>query len=254
MLPVAVLPLLAACDVGSADVSPPSAGPDTVVLRVREWQRNPAPATDAALVPEVSLYGDGRMIVPDPHSGALLGAREYRLTPEKLRAVYRRAARAGLARGRDFSENVMDGAGMAITLRTGRGRRLTTVKGPLDGGRGGDVAEVVEFRRSLDPARWPARDFTVPPRPYRADRLAVLPFTAAGGPPRPWPIPGADFRREPRCTVLRGDRLRKAESLARGVDPATRWRRRGQAFRVLFRPLLPDEPGCSALAGGRTRP
>jgi hypothetical protein len=249
MFPASALPLLVACgggDGGAEDVLNPPVQPNALVLSVQEWQGNPAPPTEEAALPEVSLYGDGRMIVATAQSGALQTAREYRLTPTKLRAVYRQAAHAGLTRGRDFSGNVIDGAGMVITVHAGRGPQKTTVKVPW-GQRSGTSGKVVGFRRSLDPAYWPARDFSVPPRPYQVDRLAVLPVAALEGPTRPWPITEVNIQGTRPCTVLRGQRRHEAEVLARRVSPATRWTRGGQAFCVVFRPLLPNEPDCSAL-------
>lgn len=249
MLPASALPLLVACrggDGGAENVSNPPVQPNALVLSVQEWQENPAPPTEEAALPEVSLYGDGRMIVATAQSGALQTAREYRLTPGKLRAVYRQAARAGLTRGCDFSGDVLDGAGMVITVHTGRGPQKTTVKVPW-GRRSGTSGKVVGFRRSLDPAHWPARDFSVPPRPYQVDRLAVLPVAALEGPTRPWPITEVNIQGTRLCTVLRGQRRQEADVLARRVSPATRWTRGGQAFCVVFRPLLPNEPDCSAL-------
>jgi hypothetical protein len=47
-----------------------------------------------------------------------------------------------------------------------------------------------------------------------------------------------------RCGVLEGAALDRVLTAARVGTVDTLWRSRAKVYQVVFRPLLPDEPGC----------
>jgi hypothetical protein len=90
------------------------------------------------------------------------------------------------------------------------------------------------------------------PVPYRPARLAVLAADlgqGTGETPKDWPFgPLGNGERVGgwSCTVLTGDAQAKAAKIL-ATSPGVRWRSGGQTYRVIPRPLFPDESGCRAL-------
>ncbi|MCW2944297.1 MAG: putative secreted protein [Actinoallomurus sp.] len=221
---------------GHSTPAAPSTGTgDALVLRIRT-SGGIAGLGGPGSLPDFSLYGDGR---------AIAGGRqltEYHLTPQVLQRLVSAASEAGLATPRTADDpRVADAMYKVITFVTGGRPRTTKI---IQAGGGGDPAE--KFLERLDPATWPRSDLTADPQPYRPARLAALATSVNGAGPA-WPFkPLASGARvgTQSCTVLTGADVAKAEQVA---AHRTQWRDRGQTFRVTIRPLLPDEPGCTAL-------
>jgi hypothetical protein len=190
-------------------------------------------------MPEFSLYGDGRAITGGPRP------MEYHLTWPALRRLVADAQKAGLATPRTADNpRVADAMYKVITFVTGGRARTTKV---IQGG--GDPSDpAVRFLPRLVPANWPKSDQSAPPRGYHPARVAVLAGVQPGEATAPkWPLrPLASGTRvgARECTVLTGADVAKAQRLATGAD---QWRDQGTTYRVVFRPLLPDERDCADL-------
>lgn len=214
---------------------------DALVLRMRTTGGIAGLGRPGSM-PEFSLYGDGRAITGGPHP------MEYHLTREALRRLVADAQKAGLATPRTADNpRVADAMYKVITFVTGGRARTTKV---IQGG--GDPSDpALGFLSRLTPSRWPRSDQSARPRAYRPERMAVIAgIDGAGGEAPKWPLkPLTSHVRvgAGECTVLTGGDVAKAERLMNG---RTQWRDHGTTYRVVFRPLLPDEHDCAAL----TRP
>jgi hypothetical protein len=219
----------------STSAYPRPGAADALVLRVRTSGGIAGLGGPGSLA-DFSLYGDGRAIV---HGRSLT---EYHLTPQAFRRLVSAASAAGLATPRTADNpHVSDAMYKVITFVTGGRPRTTKIIQA-----GGDADRAQLFLERLDPARWPRSDLTADPQPYRPTRLAALAISADGaGPAWPFkPLSSGVHVGTQSCTVLTGADVGKAERL---TARNTQWRDRGQTYRVTIRPLLPDEPGCTAL-------
>src|SRR4051794_8061223 len=115
-------------------VPEPPADPGAAVLQVKEWRSLVGPS-ERAEMPEVTILGGGRVIVPAGQDGALQRAAEHTLTPQQYRYIYRLAHQAGLAQDRRLPSPVeaTDGSLLVVTLRSGGRTYTTTVTTPSRG-------------------------------------------------------------------------------------------------------------------------
>ncbi|MEV5752169.1 hypothetical protein AB0L00_30490 [Actinoallomurus sp. NPDC052308] len=188
-------------------------------------------------LPDFSLYGDGRAIAGS--SGTLT---EYRLTPQAVRRIVSAAQDAGLATPRTVeSPNMADAMYAVVTFVVDGHPRTTRLVEPVSDTKAAAVLAM------LNPSTWARGDLAAAPHPYRPAKVAALalPGSATGAPRWPYATPlGSGTRVGTRtCTVLTGAAARKA--------PIGRWRDwadHGRSYRVLLRPLLPDEADCTAIA------
>jgi hypothetical protein len=230
-------------EVPAGPVPEPPADPDTAVLQVKEWRSLVGPSERAEL-PEVTIMGGGRVIVPAGQDGALQRAVEHTLAPERYRQIYRLAHRAGLARGQHLSSPVeaTDGSLLVVRLRSG-GRTVTTTvttPGADDVGRRG---RIVDFRRALRGLI--ASTATAPFRPAGYAALVSGGFGSKEGQAaaRPWPGEadlGAGVRTYVGvCTVL--------TTVPSAATRTAQWTSGGKVLWVTLRPLLPHERTCADL-------
>ncbi len=237
-----------------------------------------------AEMPTISIYGDGRVIrvaeagagPADPLVPALV---ESRLTPEGMTRVLAAAGDAGLlgADRRFELDGVYDLWTVTFTL-TANGPTHTTWAYALGFSEEAKLAPPDEmltrkaldelFGRLLDLRGWLGAELVGPEAAHRPAwmRVYVAPVmtwpTEAGTTPAPATLrPGQDVRDWPfdappdvfgafvgehdgtwRCGLL------ESEAAGRlGVESATndtRWRAGDRLYRVVVRPLLPDEAGC----------
>ncbi|MCW2900578.1 MAG: hypothetical protein JWO67_2843 [Streptosporangiaceae bacterium] len=234
----------------AATVMPTVASPDELVLRWR-LTGGLAGRGGPGTLPDFSVYGDGRAIVPDtaagpePGPGTATILREYRLTPAAVRRLLADAQAAGLHRPRTVEQpGVADAFTLEITL--GSARTRIVVAGP------GETDPAVRFwRERLNAGGWARRDQAVVVHPYEVTRLAVL-AAEAGTADRErlasWPLApvgaGAPVAGA-LCTVISGRDVPRASRLSRTARPGTRWLSEGKAYSVRFRPMLPDERTCA---------
>jgi hypothetical protein len=198
--------------------------------------------------PDFVLYGNGRAVSREEQESGVMKLVEYRLTPERVSALFEEAAEAGLFDGADHSldRQVPDGGSLVIMLRTEE--REHVVKVPLPNPEDvGPRGEAATFAESLRPSEWAAEDFESPPRPYRPDEVAVTYATAATpeepDEPRTWPLPETEPI-QPRCVVLTGTAARQAQKLGETSPQTTLWHHGETDFHAWIRPLLPDETDC----------
>ena len=235
--------LTASIHVPHTRIPEPPADPGAAVLQVKEWQSLVGPSEHAE-IPEVTILGGGRVIVPAGQDGAVQRATEYTLTPDRYQYIYRLAHDAGLAHNQHFSAQVeaTDGSLLVMTLRSGGRTYTTTVTSPSshDDGRRGRIAR---FRRALSALIAPTTS-----APYRPAMYAAL---ASGGygtkesraAARPWPR-GNDLAAGTRtyvgmCTLL--------TSVPPESTGTAQWISGGRILWVTLRPLLPHERTCADL-------
>lgn len=222
------------------------ASADTLVLRWRLTGGFAGIGGGQGSLPDFSLFGDGRAIVPEKRTPASL--REYRLKPEVVRRLTDEARAAGLdnARRLDQPGGIVDAFTLVITF----GSAQTFIMYPEARN---DPA--VRLWKRLDPTRWAASDQAGPSRPYTPARVAVLAEPAPTGGNRgkaaQWPLTPLD-RGTPgvggQCLIISGGDATTATRLSRTSPPDTRWRSGDAVYSVHFRPLLPDEHTCADLA------
>jgi hypothetical protein len=250
---LAVFVLADLLGVGFAVWEPDAPGhPKAVVLRatftggLKAW-------SDVTEIPDVTVYGDGRIIVTN---FATLGsdeqprAREGRLTRDAYRELYRDALLAGLgtARKHEDDEQVPDGGSAFVEFLSQDGRRrVTQVPMGADGIRAWLVMRLVDRLRDVP---FEHRDDLVGPAvPYQPDRMAIVawPFGGTAAEDRRWPLRPLPKPDPESCTIVRGNEAREAERLESESGIMTRWHSDSLAYRVSFRPLLPDEDCDDAL-------
>jgi hypothetical protein len=239
-LQLALLVLLAACAACGADPPPPATGATTPILVADDRQGMPTWSQQVEL-PEFTLYGDGRAIVPEGFDGALPKVVDYPLTPDRVRRLFADAADADLFDGRTHDVHFTDAGALTITLRSPDRSYVTKVIGPSTD-EGGARGRAVSFAAGLAPARWPASDFAGEPKAYEPAKLAVF-FRAISEPGgERWPLASTS-----ECLTLSGEQLAAAADLARRSRQGTRYHDGERAFTVDFRPLLPDESDCESV-------
>ena len=92
---------------------------------------------------------------------------------------------------------------------------------------------------------------TIPPEPDPASPEGTAPAPEPEQPPVAWPLPGtlAEFGSPSlpegfRCGTVTGSDLEAVLEAAGRANQQTPWTSGGSSYRVVFRPLLPDESGC----------
>jgi hypothetical protein len=220
------------------------ASADTLVLR---WRLTGgfAGVGGHGTLPDFSLYGDGRAIVPEKGTPGSL--REYRLKPEVVRRLTDDARVAGLGNPRRLDQpgGIVDAFTLVITF----GSAQTFIMYPE-----ARSDPAVRLWKRLDPTRWPASDQAAPARPYVPERVAVLAEPAPSGgdrrQPTQWPLTPLG-RGDPgiagRCTIVSGGEATSANRLSRTSASDVRWRSGDAVYLVHFRPMLPDEHTCADL-------
>ncbi|MEU4220763.1 hypothetical protein [Actinoplanes sp. NPDC026623] len=224
-------------------VPEPPADPGAAVLQVKEWRSLVGPS-ERAEMPEVTILGGGRVIVPAGQDGALQRAAEHTLTPQQYRYIYRLAHQAGLAQDRRLPSPVeaTDGSLLVVTLRSG-GRTYTTTVTTPSRGESGRRGRIVRFRRTLSTLI--AATATTPYRPATYAALVTGGYgnRESEAAARPWPG-GTDLASGVRtyvglCTPLTSVPPRATDS--------AQWASGDEIVWVTLRPLLPHERACADL-------
>jgi hypothetical protein len=261
----AVALALAACggsssSAGGSGPPRPSAGPDEVVVRVLTSGGFTAESRQAAHLPEVSVFGDGRVVVVGPTTlefpgPALPNLQELRVTDDGLTRILRAARDAGLLddAAPDYGDpGVTDQATTTVTVRTdGRTRQVEVYALAFKGRVSGVTPEQNENRDRLErfieltgDAGALGDDVVAgSERRYEPTALAVLvrPADASDDDTHAWPLgdlAGTD------CVVITGSNLAAVVGAARTAREREAWTSAGSTYSVVFRPLLPDEHTC----------
>lgn len=245
-------------------------GADELVLQVHTAGGLAAPPL--AAIPELSVYGDGHVIVVGPTTleypgAALPNLQQGFLSDDELQEVLRAAGAAGLLGDEepDYGDpGVTDMPTTEVIINAGGVERDVGAYA-LDFIDGDDDLEAGQRE-----ARQRLRDFLtvvdadVATEGYEAESVAVFvrPFdpdeTAdSSSETRVWPLgelagaPALEFG-DTRCLVVEGadaQSVLDAAGEARAGDP---WRSGDTEYSVDFRPLLPDETSCEQLVPAQT--
>lgn len=260
----------------SASASPsdaPTASPSAVarlVFRVAPVGGFLAPGADLALLPQISVYDDGTIVVPgtsdmaDP-GPAVPDLETYKVGAAGLAAFLTAARATGLGDpAASFDGFPMPDAGatsIAVDV-AGTLHHVTIVSLGAAQDRGlapKVVAARVKLRALLDSltdlrTRFGA-DLLLGPAPYRATAMRLIVGSGApgagGGTSVTWPLAAglASFGQEmatggSRCGVVSGADLATLAPALAGATTLTTWTSEGQPWTITARPLLPDESGC----------
>jgi hypothetical protein len=261
---------LAACgDSTSGESGPPRAptGPDEVVVRVVTEGGFTAETRRPAHLPQLSVFGDGRVVVIGPTAlqypgPALPNLQEFRVTRAGLARILETARAAGLLDDAvpDYGDpGVTDQATTTVTVRAdGITRRVDVYALGFRGRVSGVTPEQSEQRDRLQQFIELAGDAGAlgddvvagSERRYEPTALAVRvePADASDGETHGWPLgdlAGAE------CAVHRGADVARALDVARTAHEGDAWESAGATYTVTFRPLLPDERTCADLSPKR---
>jgi hypothetical protein len=279
-LVAALLVVTGACAPGAsptADTISHPTGPTDLVLRVSNAGGLIGPSIRLTGLPGLSLYGDGRLIVPgaqiDIYPGpAMPSLQVTRVTEAGMQRILRAARSAGLLgpdRHYDY-QGIMDAGTTTFTVVAGGAiHRVSAVA----------LSEGTDLSRVPDDEREPRRlmaafqqdlsdvrgrlgaDVAGPDQPYVPSAVRIV---ATTGDPKgaedpnmvkivDWPLASLATFGEPRlsatvrCGDLTGADLEKVRAALTSAHQLTFWRSEGRFYQLQLRPLLPDEQaGCPA--------
>lgn len=226
-----------------------------------------AESRQAAHLPEVSVFGDGQVVVVGPTTlefpgPALPNLQEFRVTDDGLARILRAARDAGLlADGPpDYGDpGVTDQATTTVTVRaTGTTRQVEVYALGFKGRVSGVTPEQSENRDRLerfvelsgDAGALGDEVVAGSERRYEPTALAVRaePANASDGDTHAWPL--GDLAGT-ECAVHTGADLARALDVARTAHEGDAWESAGATYTVTFRPLLPDERTCTDVSPNR---
>jgi hypothetical protein len=237
---------------------------DVPVVRVVTSGGFAAESRQPAQPPQLSVFGDGRVITIGPTTleypgPALPNLQEFRLTRTGLAHVIDEARDAGLLDDPppDFGDpGVADQSTTTVTVSVGERTRRVDVYAL--GSSDGLTPDQRENRARLDRFIQLAADpdalltFVVPAseRRYEPEALAVLvrPSDATGGDTHAWPLGDLSGTA---CAVLTGNDLAAVLDAARTARLGDPWISGNVSYRLAFRPLLPDERTCDDVLSAR---
>ena len=280
---VALLLFVTAC-AGETGSSPPPADadrpvdPDTLVLRV-DYTGGYLPATHIlSRLPLISVYVDGRVITDGPMPDifprpAMPNVQQQTISPELVEVLVQKAVAAGVGTAVDFGRpTVTDMPSTRITIVTREGTRKLEVYAlapDVDGLTDSLTGEQRMARKTLSdflaslqdlptklgagqPELYPVSALAVVTTPYALDRTADVPAqpeVAWPGPALPGQVPDANLGVG--CVTVTGSEATAALALAAKANVLTPWTWGGKRWSLEFRPILPDESGCTDLSNLR---
>jgi len=221
-------------------------------------------------LPQLTVYGDGRVISPGPvidiYPGpAVPNVQVQTITPAAVRTLVGLAITAKVGTPFDFGQpQVADGTSTRITVLTGAGEQVSTVYmlGLDDGLTAAQRMARVPLRNLVakleDLPGTVGADKVGQSSPYVPDVLAVVdaPWVAdptLTEPEQAWPgpalpgekvgAPGGNLG----CVTVSGAQLATVLDAATHANQLTPWLWDAMRYRLQFRPLLPDESSCDDL-------
>jgi hypothetical protein len=254
-------------------------GANDLVLRMATGGGFVTLETNLRAIPNVSLYGDGRLITQGPvieiYPGpAMPNLQVAQLTEEGVQAILAEAEKAGLL-GKDATYDYPCVADLPTTTFTVNANGAThTVSAYALGfetgttgatGGCGDASIDTEARAQLaafsaklgDLRSWLPEGSIGDDQSYTPTELRIYVRPYIDNPeleqqPTEWPLstPLASFGTadknldETRCGVVSGDDLETLLPLANAANELTPWTSDAKDYALIFRPLLPDEHGC----------
>ncbi|WP_432835388.1 hypothetical protein [Dactylosporangium sp. CA-092794] len=272
VLAAAALAGLAGC-ASPAGVAQPevSFAPADLVLQVRSSGGFVPVELTVTALPELSVYGDGRVIttgpVPAIYPGpALPNVQVQHIARADVQALARRARQAGVGGGADLGiPSVADAPSTRITVRTAEGVAVTDAPALGIGDGTGLTDAQRAARRRLEDLVTALRDLPKTlgdgaidrPVAYEPALIAAVarPWAPASDglpadpPPIAWPgpaLPGPAVPDRPGVACLTAEAA-PVLSAAKGANSRTPWTSGDQRWAVEFRPLLPGESSCADL-------
>lgn len=242
---------------------------DAVVFRVDTRGGYTTADYQLSIVPQVSVFGDGRVVVTGPVTEqypphALPNLLTGTLAADEIARLADRAVELGLLERADYGQPGISDAPTATVTIAVDGRHEQSAYA-LDF-EAGESPRVTATQRD---ARNRLRTFVravedaavgVATEPFAAEEVAVYVRPAAstddGAGVEPgrasWPLPSdlatvggpRDDLYGYRCVVLTGDDARTALAAAADATSITQWRSSGASYNVTWRPLLADEHTC----------
>ena len=224
-------------------------------------------------MPAWSLFGDGTLITQGPQieiypPPALPSLVRTPITEDAVQAILGAAQEAGLMDGdKDYGDQCIADAATTVFTTNANGTTSVVSAYALDvepagscGGKDETKARtaLAEFQADLgDLNSWLPRGSVGKETPFDATemRVYVLPYQGDPEPPQhamDWPLetplsafgdPLADAP-QTRCGVITGDEFEQVHDAARSANQLTPWLSDGTEFRLILRPLLPDDHSC----------
>jgi hypothetical protein len=249
-------------------------GANDLVLRTESYGGFVAPDMILGRFPQVSVYGDGRVItqgaVPSIYPGpALPNLQVTMITPEFIQSLVQQGLAAGVRNGSDLGQpGVADAPTTRVTVVTAGGKQVVTANAlseapsndrRLTTGQRDARAKIAAFVKKLGAlANRPGVHSTN----YEPTAVVVYaspwakPATGPVPPAQAWPgpaLPGTDIDPATKagCVAVTGAATPKVLTAAKGANALTPWTTGYNKWRVVFRPLLPDENGCAAVNSTR---
>jgi hypothetical protein len=248
---------------GTADPAP-AFGPDELVLQVAHigGLRGMGGYAD---VPELSVYGDGRVITVGPQiaiypAPALPNIQVAKIPPDTVATLWSLAETAGVGKKLDFGQpNVADATTTRIKLRTQAGLVVTDVYALRESTSTDGLTADQQANRAALRTLLTAVEGKVGGKagsPYQATAVAGLAREWSADPnvTEPevaWPGPALPGQRLSNtatgCVVATGEQAQSILAAAAHANAATPWTSGGKRWLVQIRPLLPDETDCASL-------
>jgi hypothetical protein len=252
-------------------------GGDDLVLRTESFGGFVSPDLVAGRLPQVSVYGDGRVVSEGPlvamyPAPALPRVLVQTISPELVHELVREGEAAGVRSGADFGHpGVADAPSTRVTVVTAYGPESVTAEAlresrpddpQLTSAQRAARAKLAAFVDKL--AGLPDAQGMPKPVPYDPQILAALarPWVAPAAidlkadADQAWPgpaLPGTWLNPTAKigCVLVGGALKDRVTALAERAVTVTPWTSGGAQWSITFRPLLPDESGCADLRGDR---
>jgi hypothetical protein len=245
-------------------------GADELVLRV-EYQGGFVPYEfTLSTMPAWSLFGDGTLITQGPQieiypPPALPGLARTPITEDGVQAILEAARDAGLMEGdATYGDQCIADAATTVFTTNAKGSTSVVSAYALDVEPAGSCgskeetkarAALAEFQAELgDLKSWLPQGSVGEETPFDPTEMRVYVLPYQGDPELPqeamdWPLEtplstfGEPLANDPetRCGVITGDELDQVHAASQSANQLTPWLSDGTKFRLILRPLLPDE-------------
>lgn len=262
--------VVAACGSDHSTIVADERGPGAhdVVFRVEQRGGFVSPESTFGRTPSVAVYGDGTTLVPgamiEIYPGpAYVPLQRGSITGREIERLVDLADELDLT-GASVDAGqppVADAPDTVVTVRTRAGRLVehrANALGMDAGGSGALTSAQQDARRRLQRlvAELESAAGAVGSEEYVPDGylLRARPAEPAAVPqpgepkPRvkPWPVASVDLAAATDCLAVTGGPADDVRTTMRQADQLTFFTQGGQSYRVVVRPLLPDEDGCPA--------
>lgn len=258
---------------GGGDAISHPAGAEDLVLRIETTGGFVPIEYNLTRLPSWSLYGDGRIVTEGPQieiypQPALPNLLVRRVTEDGVQEILGAARAAGLMDGDANYPNdcVADVPDTVFTVAADGSTSVVsaTALGFDDDEtcEGMDVearSKLAAFQNRLgDLERWLPKGSVGAEGSYEYDELRIFVLPYQGDPnlpqePTPWPLDqplasfgkaAADGLEGTRCGSVTAQDLETLRPSLETANQLTPWESGGERYRLLLRPLLPDEHGC----------